>query len=116
VRHLGSQTTHQEFKKTVDRRALKEKANACFVLKNVQNKTWLLNFMLWTVLKSLKMLVTLDRQRAWATWQVMLQFPALMKKRREQNRLDDLSLLARVESCRVESSRVSSSYTSPHQV
>ena len=99
VRHLGSQTTEREYKRVVDRRALKEKANAIFVLKNIQHRLWLLNFAMWTTLKLIKMLVTFDRQRAWAMAQVCCRLPQILTARSEQQRLPDLELMERVTAC-----------------
>ena len=99
VRHLGSQTTEREYKRLVDRRALKEKANAIFVLKNIQNRLWLLNFAMWTMLKLIKMVVTFDRQRAWAMTQVIYRLPKILAGRSVQQRLPDLDLLNRVKAC-----------------
>lgn len=99
VRHLGSQTTEREYRRIVDRRALKEKANAIFVLKNIQHRLWLFNFAMWTILKLIKMLVTFDRQRAWAMVQVCCRLPQILTARSEQHCLPDVELMERVRSC-----------------
>lgn len=96
VHHLGSQTTSQVYRGVVDRRALKEKASALFVLKNIQNKLWLLNFVWWTLLKTVMGLLRWDRQRFWALGEVKGLLLSCLKARAEQSRLSDLDLLQRV--------------------
>lgn len=98
--HLGAQTTSQQFKGTVNRRALKEKGNNLFVIKNVQNPTWLCNFIFWTALKSLAMAVRRDRQRWWAWRETLRVLPKLWGKRKKQPALDDRRLLEKVEALR----------------
>ncbi len=89
---IGRNTTAME-----RRRALKEKANQLFVLKQIQEKSWLLNFLFWSILKSLKMLLTLDRQRAWAMKESLLLLPSIIQSRRQQPRLKDSLILKRIE-------------------
>ena len=97
VYHMGSQTTAKVHVGIIDRRAIKERANHYFVLKNIQSPLWLLNFSGWSVLKVLKMLVTFDLGRAWAWKETFLALPDLRRSRRLQPRISDDEVLRRVE-------------------
>jgi len=96
VHHLGSQTVKKQSGGLERKRAYKEKANLLFVYKNVQNKSWLLNFKCWNVLKCLKMILTIDRRRAWA-YKEGYRFKILMKRHAQQQpRVDDEVLMQKI--------------------
>jgi N-acetylglucosaminyl-diphospho-decaprenol L-rhamnosyltransferase len=100
VYHLGSQTTNREVRKWIDRRAIKEKANHLFVLKNIQNLSYLANFWSWSFLKILKMIFSIDVQRAWA-WKETFRVRALIwRARQKQIIMDDQQVFHRVQDCR----------------
>ena len=97
VYHLGSQTTAKVHLGTIDRRAIKERASHFFIIKNIQSRLWLFNFLGWSVLKSLKMLITLDLGRAWAWRETFLALPKLWRSRKLEPAISDAEILKRVE-------------------
>jgi GT2 family glycosyltransferase len=102
VHHLGSQTTAEVHRGVVDRRAIKEKANNLFVLKNIQDVSCLLNFSFWTVLKTLKMILKLDRGRFWAYSETIKFLGEILNQRKAQKKLSDEKVMKLAEALRGE--------------
>ena len=100
VHHLGSQTTNKIVRRWVDRRAIKEKASHFFVLKNIQDPVMLFNFATWSLLKLIKMFVTIDMQRGWAWRETVLAIKPLWRARKQQRILSDKLVLSLVEDCK----------------
>lgn len=96
VHHLGSQSVKKLKDGLEQKRAFKERANNFFVLKNVQNPNWKMNFKFWSLLKCLKMVLTFDKKRFWAYRQTCLYLKDLAQRSANQLRLDDESLMKRI--------------------
>lgn len=103
VHHMGSQTVLKEKGGLEGRRAAKERANHFFVLKNVQNGAWKMNFYLWSLLKAMKMIMSLDTKRFWAFRETLQHYAALKKRSRVQPKLDDEVLMSQIQNMRLSS-------------
>lgn len=101
LQHFGGATTTSLFG-AERKRGIKEKANNLFVLKQVQNPVWLVNFLFWSVLKLLKMVFTLDRHRFWAWAETLRLLPSIWRSRQQQDRLDDRELMSRIATLELE--------------
>lgn len=103
--HIGAATTEKVFSGNLDRkRALKEKANNLFILKNITEEKWLTNFKIWTVLKALKMVFNIDSARAWALHQTFINKDQLNSgvSKQTSNNIDDVSLMKKIEDLKLE--------------
>jgi GT2 family glycosyltransferase len=97
VEHSPSSTTDHVYQGVVNRRALKEKGSLLFVMKNIYHGSWRLNTLLWTIIKSLRMIVTWDRSRYWALREVMKNTKKVLSYRCRRKGLDDEEILAKVK-------------------
>ena len=98
VHHLGSQSVKKLKDGLGQKRAFKERGNNFFVLKNVQNKNWSKNFIFWTCLKLLKMIVTCDRKRFWAYCETWEHRKVLLVSAKQQPRVDDRQMMTLIQS------------------
>ncbi|MBF0197172.1 MAG: glycosyltransferase family 2 protein [Planctomycetes bacterium] len=92
--HLGSQTTLKVFGHEEKKRALKEKASNLFILKNISETTWLNNFRIWTFLKILKMIFSVDSYRLWAYFEALTLANKLQQTR--DKTLSDSELMTKI--------------------
>lgn len=95
--HLGSQTTLKVHGHLEQKRALKEKANNLFILKNIHQPSWLFNYFFWTALKLLKMVLCFDRHRFWAYLESFKQLPYMFQRRQKQGLLSDIDLMEKIK-------------------
>lgn len=93
VEHTPSSTTDEVYRGVVNRRALKEKGSLLFILKNIRKASWLWNTFFWTLLKMLKMILTLDRSRWWALKEFFRCAHMVTPSRKESSGLSDEEIL-----------------------
>jgi GT2 family glycosyltransferase len=98
VHHLGSQSVKKLADGLEQKRAYKERANNFFVLKNVQNGSWKMNFKYWSLLKCLKMILTCDKKRFWAYQQTWKHLKVLKHSAAVQPQVDDEVLMDQISS------------------
>lgn len=96
VHHMGSQTVLKDKDGLEKKRGYKERANNYFVIKNVQNFRWKINFKFWTVMKLVKMLLSFDSKRFFAFKETVKRMKLLKKSHHQQIKLDDEVLLERI--------------------
>lgn len=98
--HIGSATT-KRVHGAGRKRGLKEKAANLFVIKNVQEPSWLLNFAFWSIMKTAKMAFCMDGTRAWAWKETLRRLPGAMAGRAAQPRLKDRMIMERIRALRL---------------
>ncbi|MBF0244517.1 MAG: glycosyltransferase family 2 protein [Planctomycetes bacterium] len=91
--HLAGVTTARVHGGSESKRALKEKASNLFVIKNISDPLFLADFLFWSFLKILKMMVLFDRYRLRAFRETLKLLPLALKGRPKGRLQSDRQIL-----------------------